>query len=191
MARRESSNLISAAWRLVVERGMSRADAARALGLSEERIDRIINAVEARRRRSETGPGGAKAESRPCVVLLEDDPAAAEATERVLRDHGAEADFVYATDMDEYLDALEQRPVEVVISDSSVVNLPPLTAAQMARRFHPAAGFIILSSRVDPYQAEKALAAGATMAVKKAHVRDIVPQVLKILSAAAAKPWLS
>lgn len=193
MRERDSSNLIAAAWRLTIERGLSREEVARLLGISESRIDRIINAVENRRRK--TGEGAAKdakTEShRPCVVLLEDDPLAAEVTERVLRDYGADAEFVHATDMDEYLDALEQCPVEVVISDSSVVNLPPLTAAQMAKRFHPGAGFIILSGRIDPDQLEKALASGVTMAVKKENVRDIVPQVLKILSAAAAKPWLS
>ncbi len=183
---KRSSEIINATWKLVIEQGYSRAAAARKLGLAESRVDRILQALHARRRKL-AAPRRRSAHM-PCAVVLEDDPAAAELIEVMFGMNGIHADVVRATSREDFVRALDSHHVDVVISDSSVVGIKPLRALHLAKQRHPASAFFILSGRVTPAQAAIARNAGVNASIDKKAIEKLVPLVKQAIELRVRKP---
>lgn len=168
-------DVVSTVWKLVIEQGYSRRSAATKLGIPESRVDRILNAVHARRKRL-AGPERRRAGT-PCAILLEDDPLAAEMVEHMLAVSGIRANVIHASCKQDFIDALERDHVDVVISDSSLVDIKPLKALQLARQRHPQSEFFILSGRKEPGRAAIAKRAGVAAYVEKRRMTELMPLV--------------
>lgn len=170
-----STDIVSAAWKLVIEQGHSRRSAAAKLGIGEARIDRILSALHARRKRMATPEP--RRSGQPCVIVLEDDPLAAEMVEQMLAAGGVRASVVHATCRQDFIEALDRDNVDIVISDSSLFDIKPLKALQLSRQRHPQSEFFILSGRRDPRRADIAKKAGVAAYIEKQRLTELLPLV--------------
>lgn len=170
-----SPDIVSMAWKLVIEQGYSRQSAAVKLGITESRVDRILNALHARRKRM-AAPQRRRV-GMPCAILLEDDPLAAEMVEHMLAVGGIQANVIHASCKEEFINALQREHVDLVISDSSIADIKPLKALQLLRERHPLSEFFILSGRKEPGRADIARRAGVAAYVEKKRMTELLPLV--------------
>lgn len=168
-------NLINKAWNLAIEQGYSRRSVAAKLGVPEGRIDKILNALHARKKR-QTPPAN-KRKGIPRIVLLEDDPLAADAVEHMLSASGLEAQVIHAAGRETFLSALETGEVDVVVSDSAVPDIKPLGALHLVKQRYPAAAFFILAARENSIDERLATRSGVLGCVEKRQMGRLIPLI--------------
>lgn len=123
--------------------------------------------------------------ARPCILFIEDNANDAQLAQRTLARGGVEAEFLVAPTRDEFLKALDRPRIDIVISDSSVPGLAPLSALELAGERHPQSSFIILSGSVDPRMAARARDTGAVDWLTKTELPRLVPIVNRLLDKGA------
>jgi DNA-binding NtrC family response regulator len=118
---------------------------------------------------------GAMCEMRPLILLLEDDAAAAEALQLVLRDWGA--DVVHGLDAAQVFAAAGARAsgASMIITDFHLgANVTGVTLAQQLRETAPGARVLVLSGSVSGEAQRAAADAGYAFLRKPAPPRAII-----------------
>lgn len=111
------------------------------------------------------------------ILLLEDDDADAMLIRRALERGGVVADISVAQSRQDYLQALNQPHVDLVISDSSIPSLSPLDALSLIGEHHPHASFIVLSGAINHRTAQRIREAGAIACLEKGDLSKLIPVV--------------
>lgn len=115
------------------------------------------------------------------ILLVEDDAADALLIRRALERGGVVAEFAVAESRQDYLNALESPHVDLVISDSSILNLSPLDAISLADQHQPDASFIVLSGAINHKLAQRVREAGAIAWLEKDDLSQLIPIVQRTL----------
>jgi signal transduction histidine kinase len=111
------------------------------------------------------------------ILLVEDDATDAMLIQRALERGGVVADFSVVQSRREYLQALDKPSVDIVISDSSVLNLAPIDALSLVGAQHPNASFIVLSGVINHQHAKSIREAGALACLEKNDLSKLIPIV--------------
>ncbi|MGC3980801.1 MAG: ATP-binding protein [Steroidobacteraceae bacterium] len=117
----------------------------------------------------------------PRILLLEDDATDALLTRRALERGGVLADVTVAESRKEFIRALDGPSINLVISDSSIVDLPTLDAIALTDDYQPQASFIVLSGAISPRQAQQVREAGAIAWLEKQDLSQLIPIVSRTL----------
>lgn len=125
------------------------------------------------------------------IVLLEDNANDAELIERVLHSNGIAVSVDIATSRDDFMELLERKPVDLVISDSAVGNFSAIDAVKATKAKQPNSGFIIVSGGMDEARADMARSLGAIEWLRKTELSQLPPLVREVLLAADSLPQAS
>lgn len=113
-------------------------------------------------------------ETRPLILLLEDDSASAEAMQIVLRDWGA--DVVHGADADDVASTAGSNTsrATIIITDFHLADTDGVSAAKQLRKRAPGAQVLVLSGSLDSDAKRAAKGAGYTFMQKPAPPRDLI-----------------
>jgi DNA-binding NtrC family response regulator len=113
-------------------------------------------------------------DTRPLILLLEDDCASAEAMQIVLRDWGA--DVVHGADADDVAAAAGARTARaaIIITDFHLSDTDGVSAAIQLRRRAPHAQVLVLSGSLNDDAKRAAKSAGYKFMQKPAQPRDLI-----------------
>lgn len=101
------------------------------------------------------------------ILHIEDCNKDAFLIEQAIKDEGIEAQFHFVSNRKEFLSALDQGQFDVILADSSVMDLDGVSALKIARQKYPHIGFICLSGQENPAHIKASFDAGATDYVSK------------------------
>ena len=113
-----------------------------------------------------------------CILHLEDDPHDSELMSVSLRNAGIECDVVRVDTRDEFVEKLNDRRVDVVVSDIEVPGFDGIAAQAVWQEQRPTIPFIFLSGTAGEQVAIERLKEGATDYVLK-HWMDKLPTVVR------------
>lgn len=113
-------------------------------------------------------------ETRPLILLLEDDCASAEAMQIVLRDWGA--DVVHGADADDVVQNAGAKAARatIIITDFHLMDTDGVSAAKQLRKRAPRAQVLVLSGSLNNDAKRAAKGAGYTFMQKPAPPGDLV-----------------
>src|SRR3954469_10351630 len=109
--------------------------------------------------------------------MLEDDPADAELTKFNLRKSGMQFSANRVETRDAFLEALEERPPDLILSDYSLPGFNGHDALEIARERCPETPFIFVTGTMGEEVAIETLKSGATDYVLKTRLTRLVPAV--------------
>ena len=115
------------------------------------------------------------------ILYLEDEANDLELAASLLRQENVDYEMVHVQTRDEYLTALEQQDLDLILGDYSLPSFDGLTALRMAKERRPEVPFILLSGTVGEELAIDSLKAGATDYVLKQRLSRLVPAVRRAL----------
>lgn len=116
------------------------------------------------------------------ILILDDDPSDAFLLKRALsrRLNGGEV-YYLAENKEQYLDVLQKRQLDVIISDSSVLGLSVPEAFSLAQARHAKAVFFIFSGSIKAELATLAEKLGIKASIEKHRMDDLVESVAEVL----------
>ena len=112
------------------------------------------------------------------ILHLEDNPKYVELAASTLAGEGIEAECTHVQTLDEFLVALKQGGVDLILADSSQPFLDSREALKLTRREHPDLPFILLSGTAGEHVVADALKSGATDHVLKRNL-SLLPFAVK------------
>src|SRR6266436_3815995 len=113
--------------------------------------------------------------------MLEDDAADAELTRFALRKGGLNFSMARVETRKDYLQALDQNPPELILSDYSLPGFDGHAALQLARTICPETPFIFVTGTMGEEVAIETLKSGATDYVLKTRLSRLTPAVHRAL----------
>ena len=116
--------------------------------------------------------------------MLEDSPLDAELATLRLRKADLACDITVARDRQEFVDALEAGPYDLLLADYALPDFDGIAALTLAREKLPHTPFIFISGRVGEEVAIDTLQRGATDYVLKHRLERLVPAVQRALNEA-------
>ncbi len=111
------------------------------------------------------------------ILMLEDDAADAELTKFALRKGGVHFSVARVETRDGYMQALDERPPALILSDYSLPGFNGHDALQIARERCPETPFIFVTGTMGEEVAIETLKSGATDYVLKTRLTRLVPAV--------------
>ena len=121
------------------------------------------------------------------ILNLEDNKKDAELNQKILSDRWPECELVRVDNRDDYLAALEQGNIDVILSDYTMPGFGGGTALELAREKRPEIPFLFVSGTIGEDAAIEALKNGATDYVLKHRLMRLVPAVDRALREAAER----
>jgi PAS domain S-box-containing protein len=116
------------------------------------------------------------------ILHLEDNPDDAELIRSMLMKEGIVCDVVRVENQRDFLTALEQGQIDLVLSDYSLPSLDGISALKMMRERYPDLPFIFVSGVIDEELAIETIKSGATDYVLKHRLSRLVSAVRRALS---------
>src|SRR6267142_2422244 len=113
--------------------------------------------------------------------MLEDDAADAELTRFALRKGGLQFSMARVETRKDYLEALDQNPPELILSDYSLPGFDGHAALELARTICPETPFIFVTGTMGEEVAIETLKSGATDYVLKTRLSRLIPAVHRAL----------
>src|SRR6267378_192892 len=113
--------------------------------------------------------------------MLEDDAADAELTRFALRKGGLQFSMARVETRKDYLEALDQNPPELILSDYSLPGFDGHAALELARTICPETPFIFVTGTMGEEVAIETLKSGATDYVLKTRLSRLTPAVHRAL----------
>jgi PAS domain S-box-containing protein len=120
----------------------------------------------------------------PRILLLEDDPGDAELIQELLEVNHSACEVIRAQTRFEFLTALENTEIDLILADYKLPSFDGLSALQLAQSARPDLPFIFVSGTLGEDTAIEALKIGATDYVLKTRLSRLVPSVQRALSEA-------
>ena len=115
------------------------------------------------------------------ILMLEDDPADAELTKFALRKAGLHFSLTRVETKQEYLDRLNERPPDLILSDYSLPGFNGTDALEIAREKCPHTPFVFVTGTMGEEVAIETLKSGATDYVLKTRLGRLLPAVNRAL----------
>jgi len=115
------------------------------------------------------------------ILSLEDDQDDAELNQKMLSSRWPQCELVRVDNRDDYLAALEQGNIDVILSDYTMPGFDGGTALELAREKRPEVPFLFVSGTIGEDSAIEALKNGATDYVLKHRLMRLVPAVDRAL----------
>lgn len=116
------------------------------------------------------------------ILHLEDNPDDAELIRSMLMKEGIVCDVVRVENQRDFLTALEQGQIDLVLSDYSLPSLDGIPALKMVRERYPDLPFVFVSGTIDEELAIETIKSGATDYVLKHRLSRLVSAVRRALS---------
>jgi signal transduction histidine kinase len=110
-------------------------------------------------------------------VYLEDDPDHVFLVDRSLRNHEIDAQLVHVQNREEFLQALDHRAPDVILSDHALPGFSYDSALSISRIRFPEIPFVVVSSSDDETQIAEVLNAGADGFVSKGELWRLYPLI--------------
>lgn len=125
---------------------------------------------------------GSPANQESVVILhLEDDVRDAELVKVMLQKAGLNPSIHRVDSKEQFVQLLEERPFDLILSDYSMPVFDGEMALELARESHPEIPFIFMSGTLGEERAVEALHAGATDYVLKTKPKRLVPAIQRAL----------
>jgi signal transduction histidine kinase len=121
------------------------------------------------------------------ILMLEDDAADAELTKFALRKGGVHFSIARVETRQEYINELEGKPPELILSDYSLPGFDGYMALNIAREKCPETPFIFVTGTMGEEVAIETLKSGATDYVLKTRLSRLVPAVHRALREAQVR----
>jgi signal transduction histidine kinase len=118
---------------------------------------------------------------RLALLLLEDSLLDAELIAERLAHWGPRVALERVSDQASFVEALERRPPDVILSDYNVPGFDGLAALEVARRLAPECPFIVVSGSLGEERAVEVMKRGATDYVLKERLERLVPSIERAL----------
>jgi signal transduction histidine kinase len=115
------------------------------------------------------------------ILMLEDDPADAELTKFALRKAGLHFSLTRVETKQDYLDKLNERPPDLILSDYSLPGFNGRDALEIAREKCPHTPFVFVTGTMGEEVAIETLKSGATDYVLKTRLGRLLPAVNRAL----------
>ncbi len=115
------------------------------------------------------------------ILHIEDDMMQAELIRRTLERSGLACHVTLALSRDEYLDALQEGGVDLVLSDSRGFDFDGLEVLRVVRRYHPELPFFFLSGSFEGKDVTALKAEGAAECLLKSDLTALVPAIRRAL----------
>ncbi|HEU0038295.1 MAG TPA: response regulator, partial [Verrucomicrobiae bacterium] len=115
------------------------------------------------------------------ILNLEDNTKDAELNQTMLSARWPRCELVRVDNRDDYLAALEQGNIDVILSDYTMPGFDGGTALALAREKHPEIPFLFVSGTIGEDSAIEALKNGATDYVLKHRLERLIPAVERAL----------
>jgi PAS domain S-box-containing protein len=115
------------------------------------------------------------------ILLLEDDPGDAELIQELLEIEHCACEVTRVETRDEFLAALEQGGVDLILADYTLPSFDGLSALRLAISAYPEVPFIFVSGTLGEEVATEALKIGATDYILKTRLSRLVPSVHRAL----------
>src|SRR5207244_1690307 len=109
------------------------------------------------------------------IVHLEDDPNDKLIVSSTLKQEGIDCEVVSVSTKNEFVAALEQGDVDLILSDFALPSFDGLAALALAARLSPRAPFILVSGTMGEEAAIESLRGGATDYVLKSRLSRLAP----------------
>lgn len=122
------------------------------------------------------------------ILHIEDDKVHAELIRRVLAKSGLECSITLALCRDEYLDALQEGGIDVILSDSRGYDFDGLEALRLVRRHHPGIPFLFVSGAYDSKPPDFLKAEGAAECLLKSDLDAIAPAIRRAVRSGTPGP---
>lgn len=122
-----------------------------------------------------------------CILLLEDQIADAELIKYALNDGLADFSLRRIDTRDEFVQGLEQGPLDLILSDYGLPGFDGLAALELARQKRPEVPFIFVSGTLGEERAIETLKRGATDYVLKTRLARLVPAVHRAMREAVER----
>jgi len=119
-----------------------------------------------------------------CLLIVEDDPAAAELTLHTLQSAGLACACERVETEREFREGLRREP-DIILSDSNVPGFDGLAALSIARAECPTTPFIFVSGQTSEELARRAADTGATGYIAKSELKQLPSAVLSALQPTA------
>jgi signal transduction histidine kinase len=121
------------------------------------------------------------------ILLLEDSAADAQLAQDMLEADGLTCDFVHVQTRVEFVTALEDRRLDLILADYSLPSFDGISALKIALGTRPDLPFIFVSGTLGEEVAIEALKIGATDYVIKTKLSRLVPAVQRAMREAAER----
>jgi PAS domain S-box-containing protein len=121
------------------------------------------------------------------ILLLEDSTADAELTQDILEADGLSCDVVRVQTRAEFVSALEDRRLDLILADYSLPSFDGISALKITMGTRPDLPFIFVSGTLGEEVAIEALKIGATDYVLKTRLSRLVPAVQRAMREAAER----
>ena len=115
------------------------------------------------------------------ILHLEDDPKDAELIQSTLEAKGIACETTCVQNQDDFVAALEQGGIDLILSDFSLPAFDGLSAAEIVRTRWPATPLILVSGSLGEERAIDSLKSGATDYVLKGRLSRLVPAVRRAM----------
>ncbi|MCX4186353.1 ATP-binding protein [Methylophaga sp. OBS4] len=116
------------------------------------------------------------------ILHLEDDADDAYLVQIALDSGGIPCEMHVAASREQFLDTLHKRPLDLILSDSSIPGFSGLSALKTARKSHPDIPFVFVSGYVDQLNSTAMQEIGGAGYVPKTDLGQLVPTIKQILS---------
>jgi len=126
-------------------------------------------------------------ERRLRIVHLEDDPNDKEIVSAALEQQGIDCEVIDVTTRDEFVAALGNGAVDLILSDYALPGFDGLTALSLATRMKPDTPFILVSGTIGEEAAIESLTSGATDYVLKTRLSRLAPAVRRAIEEATER----
>ena len=121
------------------------------------------------------------------ILYLEDNPQDRLMAQALLASEGLRCELRYAQNRAEFVRALEQGGLDLILSDYELPDLDGMMALALAREHHPEIPFLFVSGSVGEEQAIDSLKSGATDYVLKERLERLGPAVRRALREVEAR----
>jgi diguanylate cyclase (GGDEF)-like protein/PAS domain S-box-containing protein len=121
------------------------------------------------------------------ILHLEDDPADAELVRHFIKKSGIDALWTDATGKNDFLAALQDEALSIILADASLPGFDGDAALNIAREKRPEVPFVFVSGQMQEDAAIEALRSGATDYVFKTNLQRLGPVVRRALDEAQAR----
>lgn len=115
------------------------------------------------------------------ILILEDDPIDLELIETALKQGGIDSNFIKVSHRQEFLEQLEAKTPDVILSDYRLPTFDGASALELAQSICPQVPFILVSGVLGEEKAIEALKQGATDYVLKQRLGRLAPSVKRAL----------
>jgi DNA-binding NarL/FixJ family response regulator len=118
------------------------------------------------------------------LLIAEDSETDTKLVIRALRASGFSPEWERVETPEAFREALQRKPWQILVSDSSVPRLGTLAALAVAKEYAPGVPFIVVSGAISEEVVVQAMRAGAADYIPKEHLERLGPSVIRELSQA-------